>query len=499
MKLRVTDSCRGRSLTGCSSKSATKWLTAIVGLAMLCVVSLHGQTLPTNTKATPDVSQSGGETAAPKTATTVAGLVGQDKAATGVAGFYSVWPYFAGMTVILLFACSPLLKQADAPLQMVPARVHTIDGLRGFLAFGVVFHHAAIYHLYLKTGKWELPPSHFYAELGHVGVAMFFMITGYLFWTQMLKAGGKPNLAKLYLGRVFRIVPLYLFLVVVILLTVGVLTRWQLREPPVALVKQVAKWLAGGVVIGGDINGYVDTGRIAAGVTWTLHYEWIFYASLLVTSFFARKFIFGILLPVIGLLVAAPLLQFHPNNLYLTAALMFCAGMTVASAKKVFVAKPHRIPQWALSTGFVGCLASVWFFKSVYHTIPILILAVAFALIVFGATLFGLLLSRPAKRLGDISYGIYLLQGPIFSLMFAPSWVRSFAIQSAWVHWGVVLIAALALVMVATATHALIERPGIQAGQWVWSKIAPRRRQSDPERALSEARQMLDITAIRES
>jgi peptidoglycan/LPS O-acetylase OafA/YrhL len=498
MKSRRTDSCRDRSLTGYFSKGSTKWLTAILSLAMLCV-SLRAETSPTSTKATPYVSQSEYENAEPKATTIGAGLLGQYDAVTGMAGFYSVWPYFAGMAVILLFASSPLLKHADAPSRAIPARVHTIDGLRGFLAFGVVFHHAAIYHLYLQTGKWELPPSHFYAELGHVGVAMFFMITGYLFWTQMLKAGGKPNLAKLYLGRVFRIVPLYLFLVVVILLTVGVLTQWHLREPPLTLVKQVANWLAGGAVIGGNINGYVNTGQIAAGVTWTLHYEWIFYASLIVTSFFARKFIFGILLPVMGLLVAAPLLQFHPNNLYLTAALMFSAGMSVASAKKVFVARAGRMPQWALSTGFVGCVASVWFFKSVYHTIPILILAVAFALVVFGATLFGVLLSRPAKRLGDISYGVYLLQGPVFFLLFAPPSVRALAIQSAWVHWAVVLIATLALVVVATATHTLIERPGIQAGLWVWSRIAPRRRQSDSEGAFSETTQMADITAPRES
>src|SRR5258708_2116203 len=118
-------------------------------------------------------------------------------------GFYSVWPYFTGMAVILLVASTPLLNWADTPPKAVPARVLTMDGLRGFLALGVFFHHAAIYHQYSQTGKWYLPPSRFYADLGPIGVAMFFMVTGYLFWTQMLKAEGKPNLAKLYLGRIF--------------------------------------------------------------------------------------------------------------------------------------------------------------------------------------------------------------------------------------------------------------------------------------------------------
>jgi hypothetical protein len=62
--------------------------------------------------------------------------------------------------------------------------------------------------------------------------------------------------------------------------------------------------------------------------------------------------------------------------------------------------------------------------------------------------------------------GIYLLQGPIFFLVFASASVRSFATESAWSYWTVVIIAALALTIVATATHVLIERPGIRAGQW---------------------------------
>ena len=196
------------------------------------------------------------------------------------------------------------------------------------------------------------------------------------------------------------------------------------------------------------------------------------------TSFFARKFILGILLPVVGLLVTAPLLLlFHPHNLYLAIPLMFCVGMTVASAKGMFAAKSLKMPQWALSTGVVGCLAVVLLlFDEIYGTVPILILGLAFALVVSDATVFGVLLMRPAKRLGNISYGIYLLQGPIFFLMFAPSFVRSIAAKSAWGHWTIAMMATLALVMLATITHALIERPGIKAGQWVWARIVSKLR-----------------------
>ncbi len=386
---------------------------------------------------------------------------------------YSIWPYFIAMATILLVARTPLLAWADMPPKAVSGRVHAIDGLRGILALAVFFHHAAIYHQYLKSGRWALPPTRFYADLGQMGVAMFFMVTGYLFWRQMLAAAGRPNLPKLYLSRLFRIAPLYLLLAAVVLTTVCVVTEWRLQEPPSALVKQVATWLAGGLLIGGDVNGYANTGRIAAYVTWSLHYEWMFYASLLLTSLFARSFILGVVFPIASLLAAAVALQLHPDNMPLAAALMFGVGMTTASAKKALAPDLIKVPQWALSVGLIGCLAGVPLLcGNAYSTPAILLLGIAFALVVFDTTLFGLLLTKPAKRLGDISYGIYLLQGPVFFFLFALPAVRTLALESAWGHWAAVTVAMLTLVMLSVATHGLIERPGIQAGQWAWEALA---------------------------
>ena len=125
-----------------------------------------------------------------------------------------------------------------------------------------------------------------------------------------------------------------------------------------------------------------------------------------------------------------------------------------------------------MSVALVGCLAGVLLlYGNVYRTLPILLLGIAFALVVFDTTLFGLLLTRPAKRLGDISYGIYLLQGPVFFLLFALPSVRALALGSALGHWITVMVAMLTLVMLSVVTHGLIERPGIQAGQWAWDTL----------------------------
>lgn len=386
--------------------------------------------------------------------------------------FYSVWPYFAGMVIVLFFAGTALLRWAETPPHFAPSRVATIDGLRGFLALSVVFHHGALYHLYLQTGTWGSPPSRFYGDLGATGVAMFFMITGYLFWTQLLVAKGKPNFPKLYTGRLFRIVPLYMFLAITVLLMVGFLTQWQLREPPVKLAKHIGRWLAGGMVVGFDVNGF-RTGQTTSYVTWTLHYEWVFYGSLLVTSFFARKLLWGFLFPMTVLLIVGSLLIFYPSDMSFAAPLMFSIGMAAASAKTAAAGRSFTVPQWVRSTAALGCIACVLlFFDDVYTTLPVLILGMAFVLIVFDATIFGVLLSEPAKRLGNISYGIYLLQGPILFVLFTLPSVQPMIKEYAWAHWAIVMFAVLVLLLVATATHVLIERPGIRAGQLAWAKMA---------------------------
>jgi peptidoglycan/LPS O-acetylase OafA/YrhL len=108
-------------------------------------------------------------------------------------GFYSSLPCLVIIALLLGLASTPLLKWADAAPTEVAVRVSTIDGLRGLLALAVFFHHTAIWHQYLITGEWRFPPSRFYANLGPAGVSMFFMITGYLFWSQTLKAKGRPT------------------------------------------------------------------------------------------------------------------------------------------------------------------------------------------------------------------------------------------------------------------------------------------------------------------
>jgi hypothetical protein len=75
-----------------------------------------------------------------------------------IMSFYSIAPFFGCMILLIALASTPMLASADAPPSSLPQRVVTLDGLRGFLAFAVFFHHSSIYHRFLLGGPWELPP-----------------------------------------------------------------------------------------------------------------------------------------------------------------------------------------------------------------------------------------------------------------------------------------------------------------------------------------------------
>jgi peptidoglycan/LPS O-acetylase OafA/YrhL len=301
---------------------------------------------------------------------------------------------------------------------------------------------------------------------------MFFMITGYLFWSQMLKTRGRPNFLKLYVGRLFRIVPLYLVLALIVLVSVGFATHWRLNESPFSVSNEVARWLAGGVLDVPDVNAY-HASLISASVTWSLSYEWMFYASLIVTAFFARNPLAGFLLPLVGLITVILLFYCGYRLFEAKIALLFSVGMIAAAVREPLAsAALNGIPQWALSAVAIGAAAlAVMGFDGMYGVAPELLLGVGFLLIVSGATLFGLLLTRPARRLGDISYGIYLLQGPVLLLAFSFPALRVASAASPAVHWSLAAIAAAALTAFATLTHSLVERPGIQAGRWASARI----------------------------
>lgn len=404
----------------------------------------------------------------------------------GLIAVFSIWPMFVCLAALLGVASLPLLASADAAPGVSAEgadRVSNIDGLRGFLALAVFFHHAAVYEGYLRTAVWDFPPSRFYAVLGPMGVALFFMITGYLFWDRLVRKAGRPGWLKLYVGRLFRIGPLYVAAVAAMLVMVAWKTGFHLAEPPLRVLKEIVKWSMLGIWPAVDVNGLDGTFALTAGVTWSLQYEWLFYFSLPALAVAARgprlhlPFALGLLLAALALTIwrDGDVRLAHPAP----CTALFAAGMTCASLRARGLAL--KAPGAAGSVGallLTGLALSL--FDGVLQAPVILLLGAAFYLIVSGASLFGLLHSRPARRLGDMSYSIYLLHGLLLAAAFSLAPLKALFLSSGSGHWAVTLVAGLAVVAASALTHRYIELPGIALGKAVAALAArPRARRLD--------------------
>ena len=386
---------------------------------------------------------------------------------SGYLGFYSEWPFFVSIIGLLLIVNTPLFSAADAPPGTYVGRISSIDGLRGFLAFAVVFFHGSTYSTYVATGVWATPPSNFYEKIGPIAVSLFFMITGYLFWSKMLRDCGRPDWLGLYIGRIFRIAPIYLFAVGLMTLIVFAQTDFRFQVPAHEVVDQVSRWLALGFLPGGDINGYVGTPYILAGVAWTLRYEWLFYASLAVTAVLARGKRRDLAFISVGLAAALVRGVLYPSPTHwitrFDAAALFLVGMLCATLKAS--ARLPRLPDRVGAVMILALLAATIAFCPTYSPASIVLLGLVFSLVVGDCSMFGLLTSRPARRLGDISYGIYLLQGLTLMACFKPALLRDWATASPIGHWLVLFLSAVLLIALATAAHVMIEVPGIKLGR----------------------------------
>ncbi|SAL87795.1 acyltransferase [Caballeronia terrestris] len=109
-------------------------------------------------------------------------------------------------------------------------RFHAIDGLRGYLALGVVFHHIIINLHYYQTGVWGLTASRLTTFLGRGSVAFFFMITAFLFWSRALDALGHLDSYRFYVSRLRRMVPMYVVSAALVIFTALALTHFHQGE-----------------------------------------------------------------------------------------------------------------------------------------------------------------------------------------------------------------------------------------------------------------------------
>jgi peptidoglycan/LPS O-acetylase OafA/YrhL len=100
----------------------------------------------------------------------------------------------------------------------------------------------------------------------------------------------------------------------------------------------------------------------------------------------------------------------------------------------------------------------------------VLLLGIAFYVISSGNTLLGILRAKGSRRLGEISYSVYLIHGLLLTGIFSIEGVRTFALRSLGHYWLTIALCGLVLVLAASLSYVFIERPGINLGK-KWAAV----------------------------
>lgn len=330
-------------------------------------------------------------------------------------------------------------------------RFHSIDGLRGYLALGVLFHHVVINYHYYQTRVWELTPSRLNTFLGRGSVAWFFMVTAFLFWNRAIAAKGKIDVSKFYVSRLRRMVPMYLLSAGLVVVTALAFTHFRLLESPLELLRHITAWMFFTIPGVPNINTFSQTPLINT-VFWSLVYEWKFYFLFPLLSIFAYAR---------GRWCLAALAALY---IYLYSETQvewfFFAGCAAA-----ILTRAPQVRKIAIS--WIGAVIAIAFIAAtlewqpaIYSLIGAALLSIPFIVFASGNTMFGLLTCRPARLLGMLSYSIYLLHNWVLYLVSrCVNHYSSISFLPAHSYWMVGALVAMLTIACAALTYRFVEHP----------------------------------------
>jgi peptidoglycan/LPS O-acetylase OafA/YrhL len=357
-------------------------------------------------------------------------------------------PFFAICAISLAVASAIALASGFYRERLAESggRFEAIDGLRGFLALGVLGGHAVnMYSLY-TSGEWGGGLAPFYNRAATAGVAIFFMITGFLFWLRLLRSGAAFDFRAFFASRIRRLAPMYFMSVLMALAVIFSLSGLALRVPPMQLVRELQAWLSFGFIHTGPVNGVQEAHAVNA-VYWTLAYEWAFYLALPFLALFARGAWSVVLFVAVAFFsIRAPVVL---NFVYgaLAAALVHNKMLTLRSPWL------GPVPLAALATYFIAE-------GYIHKMLEPALLFVFFLFVVHGYSAFGLFLSRPAKILGAISYSLYLTHCIVLFVVVGSAngliGIESFGPTQ---YWLLAAFAAIVTVVLSAVTFQFVEYP----------------------------------------
>jgi peptidoglycan/LPS O-acetylase OafA/YrhL len=384
---------------------------------------------------------------------------------------------FATASILLL--CLP----ADLICRFVPffrrelkveaaTRLTPLDGLRGLCCFGVMYHHATITKTFVQNALW-IPPASVYCELlGNTSVAIFFCITGFLFWSRALARNGDIPMFAFFRGRWFRMIPLYLFTCTVVLWISRKHIHWHNPDTHWGLARMALMGLNGwGLLFD------FDPGQVNAGVVWSLQFEWIFYMVLPVVAPVVRGGGWRIILLFIAMKGMSGWMN-PPEITWFFLIGIAAAQITLWRRTAAVLRSP-----WVAPVVLAVLVSMPLILTSGYGTYALLMTSAVFIPIACGNTLFGILTLPGFRMMGMVSYSVYLLHG-IFLYTNRPM-LKLAEEQGDMTYWLHVFALACCVLVCCSFTYRFIEWPFMELEKKIRRRGTTPRRVAAVEPAMS--------------
>ena len=388
---------------------------------------------------------------------------------------YPLQPILIGAAVTYLMSTilASCVARLGFPISDSARRIGCIDGLRGFLALSVVIHHFVIWMQVTRLGgTWSPPTIKFFDQLGAGSVALFFMVTGLVFYPRILTGWTNTSWCAVYITRVSRLLPMILISVacvtVILAVRAGSLPHWADCK---SLLRWVATWSEP------PLLGDTDAGRTNAYVLWSLWYEWLFYFTVLPLAAFAMDLIRGRMpswvIPVALLIFGLLFMLLHKRASILPYLPLFAVGMIAQEIRATRIVKTLQAPWNVFFATLAISLAYVRF--SPYGLPGCTLFSYFFVSVACGNRLGGVLSNRGAQVLGECSFGIYVLHGCLLSILFVDCAPPLSAIALP----ALLPLVGVAVLLLIAGTYLFIERPCIEVGRSLAQSFTSRRLRAD--------------------
>ncbi len=334
--------------------------------------------------------------------------------------------------------------------------LHNLQALRGLACLIVVLYHIAGYENTFWT-KWRT--FHFVRWFGYAGVDVFFALSGFIItWAHREQLGQAKHLPRYLVRRFRRIYPVLWAAALATMILIGALGTAVVFRP--GWQRDYLEWLL-------LVPRYDPFQFIAA--TWSLQYEIVFYLAFGLLFLVPKRWALPLAIGWVAVIVAARVVRFTPqpfwaNMLISPYVLEFLGGTGVAAVvARGFV----RGPRIALGFALAWTVALVillrgatpdelggWTWGRFFAFGPPSVLLVY--AVVAGELTGRVHLPARLRPLGDASYSIYLMHGPVTLSLVHLMWGMNTNLPKHLVWIAVQLAAAFAS---GWLLYVLVERP----------------------------------------